>query len=274
MHPYLLQSERLTVGSYPFFFGMGLSIGFLVFAVLLKRHNVPFRRSVNCSFILAVMVVVGGRLLHAVLYSGRSGLSAVEVFRLEVAGEVLYGSLAIGAVSGWLLARRWQLPVAAIFDAAAVGAPVGIAVGRIGCLMQGCCHGKICEEWFGVSYPKMIDVEGRIVGSLAFLRHVEMKAVPMGASTSSPVHPVQVYESIACLLLALALYLLWKRGALPGRLFLVMVAAYCSWRFCAEFLRVHEHVWLGLTVFQLISVAFGVTSAGLLVSRKGTILRV
>jgi len=275
MHPYLLQSNELTIASYPFFYGLALVISCIIFGLLLRATTVPFTRAVNLWFIIAVMIVVGGRVLHALLHGSSTDSLHAQFVAFESGGEVLYGALGLAILTGWFVARRWGLPVGATLDAGAVSAPIGIAIGRIGCLMEGCCHGKVTDGGFlALHYPKIVDVEGHIVGSPAFLRHVELNVIRLSHSASAPVHPVPIYESIVCLLLALLLFTLWRAEKLKGQLLLTMVGCYCTWRFCIEFLRVHERNSFGLTVYQTISLIFGIASfAAMVVFRRRSVAR-
>lgn len=96
-------------------------------------------------------------------------------------------------------------------------APAAIAVahgfGRLGCLMAGCCHGRVCDAWYAL--PMNIPGDGTAD---------MVKAVP-----------VQLYEAL--FLFALSGVLLWmfrkgKRYEMP-----TYMMAYACWRFVAELMR-------------------------------------
>lgn len=61
-------------------------------------------------------------------------------------GLVVYGSLIGGLGAGWLFMKRNNLPVLAVADILAPSMLLGLALGRIGCLLNGCCFGGICED--------------------------------------------------------------------------------------------------------------------------------
>jgi phosphatidylglycerol:prolipoprotein diacylglycerol transferase len=69
-------------------------------------------------------------------------------------GLVVYGS-AIGGMSAgaWFL-RRHKLPVLAIADVVAPCMVLGLALGRIGCFLNGCCFGGVCELPWAVQFPQ------------------------------------------------------------------------------------------------------------------------
>jgi phosphatidylglycerol:prolipoprotein diacylglycerol transferase len=70
-------------------------------------------------------------------------------------GLVVYGSLIGGVGAGlWYLYKN-RLPVLAMVDLVAPSMLLGLAIGRIGCLLNGCCHGGICEDpRLGITFPK------------------------------------------------------------------------------------------------------------------------
>jgi phosphatidylglycerol:prolipoprotein diacylglycerol transferase len=265
MYPYLLQSDRLTISSYPFLYGLGLTVAGALFAALLRRAHVPFRTSINFWFIVALMTVLGGRVLYVLIYWRTTRVLDRGFAAFEEAGEVLYGGLAgvIGTI--WFLSWRWNLPLKALFDAAAVSAPAGVLFGRIGCLLGGCCWGAPTQSGWTVRYPKVIDVYGNVIGSPAYVQHLERGLVHLRDRWSLPCHPAPLYESLFCLLLAGGLWWLWRQRAAEGRLMIVFVLVYAIWRFHIEFLRENERIWCHLTVYQWISIALTVGAAGLLV---------
>ena len=68
-------------------------------------------------------------------------------------GLVIYGSL-IGALIAavWFL-RKNQLPLLPVADLIAPSLALGLAIGRVGCLMNGCCFGGICGYAWAISFP-------------------------------------------------------------------------------------------------------------------------
>jgi phosphatidylglycerol:prolipoprotein diacylglycerol transferase len=70
-------------------------------------------------------------------------------------GLVVYGSLIGAALGGLWFLRRHALPVLAIADLMAPSLALGLAVGRIGCLLNGCCYGGLCDASWSVTFPDM-----------------------------------------------------------------------------------------------------------------------
>ena len=142
-----------------------------------------------------------------------------------------------------------------VLDAVAVSTPLGLAIGRVGCLCEGCCHGTSASLPWGVVYPKIVSVDGDAVGTPAYLAHLRDGLIPFTADQSVAVHPVQLYEALGMCIVFLVLLHLWKGERLTGRLAPLFIVLYCGLRFALEFIRVQEPVLWGLTLAQLLSLA-------------------
>ncbi|MEI7835657.1 MAG: prolipoprotein diacylglyceryl transferase family protein [Planctomycetota bacterium] len=263
MHPYLYQSQGLCVPAYPFFYGLGVAVAGVVLAVLLRRDGYSLRRSASLFFLGALATVVGGQILYGVVRWSLVEDDIGGFLALVSGGQILYGSLLLVVPTIWLFTNLLRIRPSAAFDALAVGAALGLAIGRIGCLLGGCCHGRPCAAAWGVRYPKMIDVEGNTVGTEPFLQHLGAGLIPPSADFSLPVYPVPLYECIAALGVFAILLGLWRRQRLTGRLGAVLVVCYAPLRFGLEFLRVQEPVLIGLTLAQLLSIAIGTVAVWL-----------
>jgi phosphatidylglycerol:prolipoprotein diacylglycerol transferase len=257
MRPYLIQYGGLTVASYPFLYGLGVGAAGLVLAILLHSKGVSLRRSANLFIACVISVVLGGRILYAIVYweSVRNQLG--EFLSFTAGGQILYGSILLTVPVLCMLSRALKLPWREVLGAVAVSTPLGLAIGRLGCLSYGCCHGEITNLPWGVSYPKMIDMSGSIVGSLAFVKHLGEQLITSGASRSLHVHPVQIYESIAMLTTFCVLLVLWRKRSHVSILPPLFLLAYCLTRFNLEFIRVHEEVLAGMTIYQVLSILIG-----------------
>lgn len=152
-------------------------------------------------------------------------------------GLTFYGGLLLAVPGGIWLVRRRGLPLGTTLDIAAPCVMLGLACGRLGCFLNGCCYGAFTNGVCGVSFP------GRL----------------------QPVHPTQLYEALVALLLFSLLYARLRRrspAARAGGLFGGMLLGYGLARFVLEFYRADPRGSLGaLSTSQLISlplIALGV----------------
>ncbi len=115
--------------------------------------------------------ILGGRLFYVIEWwpeFQRPTLEGtlVEIINLTKGGLVVYGAF-IGGMLGFLaFLRREKLPVAAMLDLVVPGMLLGLALGRVGCFMHGCCFGGVCDLPWAVQFP---------AGSPPYLRQVERR---------------------------------------------------------------------------------------------------
>jgi len=134
----------------------------------------------SLAFWMFLCGIVGARLFHVVEYWETSYRqdswfdTALAIVNVPQGGLVVYGAL-IGALVAFLLfAHRHALPALAVADLIAPSMALGLALGRIGCLLNGCCFGGECQQSWAVHFPPgspsyMRDVfEGRVTGDVMF----------------------------------------------------------------------------------------------------------
>jgi phosphatidylglycerol---prolipoprotein diacylglyceryl transferase len=149
------------------------------------------------------------------------------------------GGLVAGVVVAVLYARRHHVSPVALVDAAAPGMAFAQSVGRLGCFMAGCCFGKPTHVAWAVTFTDPL--AGSVIGT------------PLGIL----VHPTQIYEAVATLIIGITLIVTEKRGSFfPGRTFWLYVLLYSCARFVIEFLRGDPRSSLGIiSVGQALSLA-------------------
>jgi phosphatidylglycerol:prolipoprotein diacylglycerol transferase len=151
--------------------------------------------------------------------------------------------------------HRYKLPWWKTADACAPGIAIGNFFGRQGCFAAGCCWGKPTTLPWGVKFSE--------------LGH-EITGVPVGV----PLHPTQLYESFAMLLVFVFLLWLHKRRVFEGQVILFYALLYSVVRFSIEFFRDDPRGDVfgltsatGLSTSQLISIVIGIGSLILLFNR-------
>jgi phosphatidylglycerol---prolipoprotein diacylglyceryl transferase len=163
-------------------------------------------------------------------------------------GLTYYGGFLGATAAAVVLLRRDRFPFWKAADMAGFAIPMGLAFGRMGCLLAGCCFGAPTKLPWGLSFPP------RSPASEAQAKeHLLMSA----RQWSEPVHPTQIYESAASLLVAfVCLYVVHPRKRYDGQVFAAFLALYAGARFVVEILRRDDRGGLlGLSTSQLIGVA-------------------
>lgn len=185
--------------------------------------------------------------------------------------------------------RATGISLRRIADVLAPGVLLSIAVLRIGCFLAGCCFGDVLGHTAAVDTiadprlrlqvqtlpalsPEALAWAVRFPAhSLAFEQQVTLGLVAADAGTSLPVHPVQLYESAATLLLGLALLRVRPSALRPGLLALAAFLAYAALAFALQFLRADSALLIGpLNLTQLLYLAWltaGLAGAALFARR-------
>ncbi len=164
------------------------------------------------------------------------------------AGGLTYYGGFLGATGAAVFSlRRDKFPFWRAADIAATTIPIGLSFGRMGCLLAGCCFGSECTLPWAMSFPPHSPASD-----------AQFRAGALGSTRlwSIPVHPTQVYESLASLAIA-AFCILWvaPRKRYDGQVFVAFLACYSGARFVIEILRRDDRGGLlGLSTSQAIGV--------------------
>lgn len=159
-------------------------------------------------------------------------------------GKTILWGLA-GGYAGVELAKWSLLVKQRTGDFFVVPVATAIAIGRLGCLCYGCCHGVPTDLPWGVQFAVASD------GGTLFR------------------HPTQLYEFLFHGTFAFAAAFAINRKILAGCWMLVYLISYCGYRFASEWIRPEEPFALGMTFYQLSAIMFGVLFALLLAHRFG-----
>ena len=229
----MLSAVHPTFGPVPthaLFVGLGVVAATWVFVHEARRRGQTDER---------LLVVVTGALVGGAVFM-RLGTWLQHLHlrdNASLAEQWAYGNRSIlgGLVGAWLgvhVAKRlcgYQLRTGDLFAPAVA---LGMAVGRIGCLLTE-RPGTPAGSWWGIT-----------------LDHAAASRLHEPAGV--PLHPSFAYE-IAFHLAAFAVIWFWlrQRSLPPGEIFVWYVAGYGIFRFLVEFVRGNEVVWHGLTRPQL-----------------------
>jgi phosphatidylglycerol:prolipoprotein diacylglycerol transferase len=173
--------------------------------------------------------------MHPELVDSGKVINYLQHPNLIIGGEGLtaYGAI-LGAVLGvWVYFKLTKTKMGYIFDLLAPACIMAQAIGRIGCLFNGCCYGTPTTLPWGLVYT---DPQ-----SFGFLYGV-------------PTHPTVVYEIIYCLIIFVVLLMLRNKLKPQGSLFMLYLAFYAAWRLGIDFLRDGTPFLFGLHEAQFISV--------------------
>ncbi|MCX7803947.1 MAG: prolipoprotein diacylglyceryl transferase [Planctomycetota bacterium] len=233
--------------SIPIFsYGLMIMIAYLTgtWSALRRARGSIFSRDdiLDYSLYAVLAGVAGARLAHVAMfrdaffyrYDPRLGEDVFDASRLWdipkiwEGGLVFYGGLIAAIAVLVVFARRRKLPVIGFCDLCAPTVALGLAFGRIGCFLNGCCFGKPSDLPWAVSFPP---------GSPAFFQHLHEGLIPAAAEGSLHIHPTQLYESLGAFLLWLVLEATYRRRRFDGQTTAMFFLLYAPGRFLVELMR-------------------------------------
>ncbi|MGC8639264.1 MAG: prolipoprotein diacylglyceryl transferase [Isosphaeraceae bacterium] len=212
-----------------------------------RREKLDPEIILDMAFWIFLIGLVGARLFYCIQYWGRDIKSLLEVIQYWKGGIVYYGGI-LGGVTAFFVYRHFRpFPLRPYLDVMAPAIMVGTLFGRLGCFLNGCCYGDVCNVPWAVRFPKP---------SVAWHDQWLNGLIPPDATYSSPLHPTQLYssfDSLVIMILLLAFYPLRRRD---GEVLGLLMVTYPITRFLIEYLRNDEGVFFaGMTISQNISIA-------------------
>jgi phosphatidylglycerol:prolipoprotein diacylglycerol transferase len=225
MHSTLELPGGITVGSYALFFVLAWIVGGVVFYREFRRRGWPLETMLFVMIGCIVGAVLGAIVLSVLFLDWPEALERVLAF--DFSGKTVIGGIAGGFIGVELTKKIVGYPHST-GDAFALAIPVGLVVGRVGCLLGGCCFGTVTSMPWAIEYPP---------ATPAYLVQLGRGLIDAQATASLPVHPAPVYELVFYLGLFVLLFHLRDRFAVRGTLFRLYLALYAGFRFVAEFFR-------------------------------------
>lgn len=235
MLPVLFQIGPLKVHSW----GVLLMLGFLLAAWRAAANGHRYKIAREDAWDVALWGLLGGivgaRLVFVLLNLPHFLAHPSEILHIWEGGMTFYGGLGGGLLAGVLVCRARGISVADMADLAAVSFPLGYALGRVGCFLNGCCYGGVCELPWAVQFQ-----DPGVVGGL-----------------TPPSHPAQLYSAIVSLGMYGLLLLVERRRRFRGQVILSYIFLYGVYRFFIEFVRegvtAQQTALAGLTQGQIAS---------------------
>ena len=211
----------MTPSPYPWLLLTGIAVSLVFWSRLAKRDS----RLMLIYGAALVSAFFGAKVVY-LLAEGWLFWDSPDRWLIWATGKSVLGAL-LGGYAGVEIAKRAIGYTESTGDWFAIVAPLGIALGRVGCLLHGCCTGVVCEP----AWWTLRDAAG---------------------VHRWPAVPVELAFNVA----AIALFATLRRaGKLRGQLFHIYLIAYGLFRFAHEFLRATPRLSHGITGYQIVALA-------------------
>lgn len=220
MHPILFSLGPITIYSYGVLLAAAYLLGLGMAVRRARAVGLDGNRVLDLGIWVIIAALVGAKALLFVVDFEHFTSSWDEFTTLLRSGGVFYGGLIAAVVVCIYQLRKHRLPLWQSGDLFAPGIALGYMVGRLGCLLAGCCYGRPTEVAWAITFTD------------------PAANLNVGTPLNVPLHPTQAYESIAGLVIFVALLAFERRGrSFPGRTFWMFVLLYSVSRFIIEFYR-------------------------------------
>ena len=225
------------IGSRPiYWYGVFVALAFLAavthWSLIARREKRPEGFGSELGFWTMISGILGARIAYILANINYFRQEPMELLRIDRGGLIYYGGFIGAAIGIALFARFRKQPLLAMSDLAVSALPLGHALGRLGCFMNGCCYGRASTAWWAVF------------------------------NADDYRHPVQLVEAAFNIGIYLLLLRSYRRRTTPGSVLALYLLTYPVGRFLIEFLRGDDRLrWSGLDVAQEISL--GLFAAGL-----------
>jgi len=243
MEPILFRIGTAVVSSYPFMLSLSFIIGSLIFIGFGKKQNISINKLFGLIVSVHLAAILGSRFLFVLNNYPQFESDLLKAFTISPGGLAFNGGFFLGTLVGVLYVRLTELPFWNIFDFGSPSLALGISLARIGCFLGGCCYGKETSLLWGVQFPNY-----SLVAQKYGIQHL--------------VHPTQIYESLAGVIIFVVLLVILKHRKFEGQVFLSFVILYSIVRILNDAVRgdaLLNYVF-NLSQTQFLSIIFGLTA--------------
>ena len=263
MFPELFKIPYLDfpVNTYGLLLAISFLVGMYVMAQQAKRDGLNVNRVYDLGLWVLGSALIGSKLLMVITEwenyrDNLKGLFSLDFLR---SAGVFYGGFLGALIASVIVMRIYKLEWWRTADAFAPGIIIGQAIGRLGCFSAGCCWGKPTDGICGVHFTERgheltsVPIKVSDLTDLAQRGFWEQKL----GSLSAPLHlhPVQLYEVGAALVIFVILLVMARKRRFYGQIVLAYAMLYAVARFIIECWRDDPRgVLLNLSTSQFIAV--------------------
>ncbi|MHB1277113.1 MAG: prolipoprotein diacylglyceryl transferase [Bacteroidia bacterium] len=211
--------DTITLYSYGFFILLGILAAYYFVWRQRKAFGLDHDKISDLFLWAFVGIFVGGKLFFYFEDISRYLGNPSLMFHKIGSGFVFYGSFLVGIpVLIWRF-KKLKLPIMPMLDVIAIAGALVHGFGKVGCLMSGCCHGKVCESAWSLTF-----------------HHPESSAEPL----DTPLYPTQIYDAL--LIFSIVAFMIWYSGRkrFHGQLLLFYAILYGVGRTLTEIYRGDE----------------------------------
>jgi phosphatidylglycerol:prolipoprotein diacylglycerol transferase len=156
MHPEFIiniSDLKIVLSAYSLFAVVAAAVAFALSLILLKKIGWKIWQAAILYFSCAAAFLLGARLLNFAVNHDNYLREGFSVFSLSFGHFSVYGGMMLACIPPIIFARVWRKNFWLLADSMVFAFIAAFAMMRIGCFLNGCCYGKVCDVFWGVRAP-------------------------------------------------------------------------------------------------------------------------
>jgi phosphatidylglycerol:prolipoprotein diacylglycerol transferase len=243
--PNLVEAGPLVLAWHGIFTAVGILAGIWLAAAVMRWYGLSDEPIYNGAIVAVPSAILGARILYIAGNWSQFANDPLNMLRIWVGGISVWGAVVGGIIGGTIYAVRSRTPLGQFADAAGLALLFGMAIGRIGDIINGEHLGKPTSVPWSVRYTHPDTLGERGV----------------------PVHLAVGYEMVWDLAALGLLLWLMRRLRMPGIVFWLFLVLYSIGRFWTHFYRTDGAEIAGLEEAQFIAlIGLAIAIPGLLIA--------
>ncbi len=142
MHPIICQIGPFKIYSYGFMLALAFLLSSGIAALNSKKQGILPDHIFNFTFTCFLFGIIGARIFYVIENFSYYSKNLIEIIMLQYGGLSWFGGLILGSTFGLVYLKIKKISVYKMLDFIAPYLALGQAIGRLGCLLNGCCQGK------------------------------------------------------------------------------------------------------------------------------------
>lgn len=214
MYPELFRIGGIPIRSWGVMLIIGFFLGYWVAVRRAEKFGIRKNLVIDVAVWALIAGVIGARVGWVLQDWGYYSRHPLDALKLTEGGMTSYGGVAFGVFGMWVWSRRAGVRFLDVLDLLAAPGALMVAIGRIGCFLNGCCYGAPCALPWAVSTRP-------------------------DAGPSYMGHPAQLYDTLM-MLAAFAILMFYEKRdkqRKPGRYAALFLVLYGISRFIYEIFR-------------------------------------
>lgn len=238
MHPVIFTIKEFKIYSYGAMLVLGFLAGMLLALKRAGKNKITSDTILDVCLWLLIMGIISARLVWVIINIGDFLDNPWQIINLRSGGLSWHGALLGGFIAVIWFAKKNKLSFGKLIDTLTPSFILGLAIGRIGCFLNGCCYGK---------------------GAIGFIEKF-IAHYPFNGR-----YPAQLFEFILGLFIFVILLLWEKKTKFAGELYLTFLLLYSIVRFTVDIYRYDPFSIGHLALGQFISLIIMTASLGLII---------